>query len=63
MQSALVIGSFAGLGDHRRSGPLVHWPRRSPVIPTWGGMLAINVLGDALRDNLDPKLKRSGGRA
>jgi peptide/nickel transport system permease protein len=33
-----------------------------PGLWIFATVLAINMLGDALRDNLDPKLKRAGGR-
>jgi peptide/nickel transport system permease protein len=79
MASAIIAEaalSFLGLGvppsiptwggmlaDGRTYISTSWWMALFPGLCIFVTVLAINMLGDALRDNLDPKLKRSGGRA
>lgn len=79
MASAIIAEaalSFLGLGvppsiptwggmlaDGRTYISTSWWMALFPGLCIFATVLAINMLGDALRDNLDPKLKRSGGRA
>lgn len=50
------------LADGRAYVSTSWWMSLFPGLWIFATVLAINMLGDALRDNLDPKLKRSGGR-
>lgn len=50
------------LADGRAYLSTSWWMSLIPGLFIFLTVLAINLLGDALRDNLDPKLKRSGGR-
>ncbi len=50
------------LADGRAYVSTSWWMSLFPGLAIFATVLAINMLGDALRDNLDPKLKRSGGR-
>ena len=79
MASAIIAEaalSFLGLGvppsiptwggmlaDGRTYISTSWWMALFPGLCIFVTVLAINMLGDALRDNFDPKLKRSGGRA
>ncbi|MBX9759073.1 MAG: ABC transporter permease [Beijerinckiaceae bacterium] len=59
-----VIPTWGGmLADGRTYISTSWWMALFPGLCIFVTVLAINMLGDALRDNLDPKLKRSGGRA
>lgn len=78
MASAIIAEaalSFLGLGvppsiptwggmlaDGRTYISTAWWMAMFPGLSIFATVLAINLLGDALRDNLDPKLKRSGAR-
>jgi peptide/nickel transport system permease protein len=50
------------LADGRAYVSTSWWMSLFPGLWIFATVLAINMLGDALRDNLDPKLKRAGGR-
>ena len=50
------------LADGRAYVSTSWWMSLFPGLWIFATVLAINMLGDALRDNLDPKLMRSGGR-
>ncbi len=50
------------LADGRAYVSTSWWMSLFPGLWIFATVLSINMLGDALRDNLDPKLKRSGGR-
>lgn len=50
------------LADGRTYISTAWWMALFPGLSIFATVLAINLLGDALRDNLDPKLKRSGAR-
>lgn len=59
-----AIPTWGGmLADGRTYISTSWWMALFPGLCIFITVLAINMLGDALRDNLDPKLKRSGGRA
>ncbi len=59
-----AIPTWGGmLADGRTYISTSWWMALFPGLCIFVTVLAINMLGDALRDNLDPKLKRSGGRA
>lgn len=59
-----VIPTWGGmLADGRTYISTSWWMALFPGLCIFATVLAINMVGDALRDNLDPKLKRSGGRA
>ncbi len=50
------------LADGRAYVSTSWWMSLFPGLWIFATVLSINMLGDALRDNLDPKLMRSGGR-
>lgn len=59
-----AIPTWGGmLADGRTYISTSWWMALFPGLCIFITVLAINMLGDALRDNLDPKLRRSGGRA